>query len=85
MGWPVSCGPSAPRLLRIQATVTEIRVTTLNDLPGPDGDDPYKLFVNQRFQRTRVLSAQPDLKDEVMVCMETLQYYSSRHFALSMA
>ena len=37
-------------------------------MPGPDGDAPYVLFVNQteygnaRFLRTNVLSARPDLK-----------------------
>lgn len=45
-----------------------IHVTTQDDLPGPDGDEPYVLFVNQtdygnaRFLRTNVLSARPDLK-----------------------
>jgi hypothetical protein len=45
-----------------------ITITTQNDLPGPDGDEPYVLFVNQteygnaRFLRTNVLSARPDLK-----------------------
>jgi hypothetical protein len=43
-------------------------ITTQDDLPGPDGDEPYTLFVNQteygnaRFLRTNVLSARPDLK-----------------------
>jgi hypothetical protein len=43
-------------------------ITTQDDLPGPDGDEPYVLFVNQteygnaRFLRTNVLSARPDLK-----------------------
>jgi hypothetical protein len=45
-----------------------ITITTQDDLPGPDGDGPYVLFVNQteygngRFLRTNVLSARPDLK-----------------------
>jgi hypothetical protein len=45
-----------------------IHITTQDDLPGPDGDEPYVLFVNQteygsaRFLRTNVLSARPDLK-----------------------
>ena len=43
-------------------------ITTQDELPGPDGDEPYVLFVNQteygnaRFLRTNVLSARPDLK-----------------------
>ncbi|MFN4865182.1 MAG: hypothetical protein ACK5GZ_02500, partial [Cyanobium sp.] len=43
-------------------------ITTQDDLPGPDGDEPYVLFVNEteygnrRFLRTNVLSARPDLK-----------------------
>ncbi|MFM7647844.1 MAG: hypothetical protein ACKO50_07215 [Cyanobium sp.] len=43
-------------------------ITTQDDLPGPDGDEPYVLFVketeygNRRFLRTNVLSARPDLK-----------------------
>ena len=46
-------------------------ITTQDDLPGPDGDEPYVLFVNQteygnaRFLRTNVLSARPDLKKYV--------------------
>ncbi|WP_255013924.1 hypothetical protein [Cyanobium sp. BA20m-p-22] len=48
--------------------VKDIRISTQDDLPGPDGDEPYTLFVNQteygnaRFLRTNVLSARPDLK-----------------------
>ena len=48
--------------------MADIRITTQDDLPGPDGDEPYVLFVNQteygnaRFLRTNVLSARPDLK-----------------------
>jgi hypothetical protein len=48
--------------------MADIRITTQDDLPGPDGDKPYTLFVNQteygnaRFLRTNVLSARPDLK-----------------------
>jgi hypothetical protein len=48
--------------------VKDIRITTQDDLPGPDGDEPYTLFVNQteygnaRFLRTNVLSARPDFK-----------------------
>ena len=43
-------------------------ITTQDSLLGPDGDEPYVLFVNQteygngRFLRTNVLSARPDLK-----------------------
>ena len=43
-------------------------ITTQDDLPGPDGDEPYVLFLNEteygnrRFLRTNVLSARPDLK-----------------------
>ncbi len=43
-------------------------ITTQDNLLGPDGDEPYVLFVNQteygnaRFLRTNVLSARPDLK-----------------------
>ena len=43
-------------------------ITTQDDLPGPDGNEPYVLFVNEteygnrRFLRTNVLSARPDLK-----------------------
>ena len=43
-------------------------ITTQDELPGPDGDEPYVLFVNEteygntRFLRTNVLSARPDLK-----------------------
>ena len=43
-------------------------ITTQDELPGPDGDEPYDTFVNQtkygnaRFLRTNVLSARPDLK-----------------------
>ncbi len=45
-----------------------ITITTQDDIPGPDGDEPYVLFLNQteygnrRFLRTNVLSARPDLK-----------------------
>jgi len=48
--------------------VSQFHITTQDDLPGPDGDEPYVLFVNQteygnaRFLRTNVLSARPDLK-----------------------
>jgi hypothetical protein len=48
--------------------VKDIRITSQDDLPGPDGDEPYDTFVNQteygnaRFLRTNVLSARPDLK-----------------------
>jgi hypothetical protein len=48
--------------------MADIRITTQDDLPGPDGDEPYVLFVNQTeygnacFLRTNVLSARPDLK-----------------------
>lgn len=48
--------------------MADISITTQDDLPGPDGDEPYVLFVNQteygnaRFLRTNVISARPDLK-----------------------
>jgi hypothetical protein len=48
--------------------VLGFHITTQDDLPGPDGDEPYVLFVNEteygnrRFLRTNVLSARPDLK-----------------------
>lgn len=48
--------------------VPGLHITTQDDLPGPDGDEPYVLFVNEteygnrRFLRTNVLSARPDLK-----------------------
>jgi hypothetical protein len=48
--------------------MADLTITTQDDLPGPDGDEPYVLFVNEteygnrRFLRTNVLSARPDLK-----------------------
>ena len=48
--------------------MSQFHITTQDDLPGPDGDEPYVMFVNQteygnaRFLRTNVLSARPDLK-----------------------
>ena len=48
--------------------MSQFHITTQDDLPGPDGDEPYVLFVNEteygnrRFLRTNVLSARPDLK-----------------------
>jgi len=48
--------------------VPGFHITTQDDLAGPDGDEPYVLFVNEtdygnrRFLRTNVLSARPDLK-----------------------
>ncbi|MFM9100647.1 MAG: hypothetical protein ACKOPS_04635 [Cyanobium sp.] len=45
-----------------------LTITTQDNLLGPDGDEPYVLFVNQtecgnaRFLPTNVLSARPDLK-----------------------
>ncbi len=50
------------------AALPGFHITTQDDLPGPDWDEPYTLFVNQteygnaRFLRTNVLSARPDLK-----------------------
>ena len=50
------------------AALPGFHITTQDDLPGPDGEEPYTLFVNQteygnaRFLRTNVLSARPDLK-----------------------
>jgi hypothetical protein len=46
----------------------DFTITTQDSLLGPDGDEPYVLFVNEtdygnrRFLRTNVLSARPDLK-----------------------
>jgi hypothetical protein len=48
--------------------VSQFHITTQDDLPGPDGDEPDVMFVNQteygnaRFLSTNVLSARPDLK-----------------------
>jgi hypothetical protein len=48
--------------------MADLIITTQDELPGPDGDAPYVLFVNEtnhgntRFLRTNVLSARPDLK-----------------------
>ena len=48
--------------------VADLIITTQDELPGPDGEAPYVLFVNEtdygntRFLRTNVLSARPDLK-----------------------
>ncbi len=48
------------------AAVSQFHITTQDDLPGPDGDEPYVMFVNQteygnaRFLRTNVFSARPD-------------------------
>jgi hypothetical protein len=48
--------------------MSQFHITKQDDLPGPDGDEPYVLFVNQtengnaRFLRTNVLSARPDHK-----------------------
>jgi hypothetical protein len=42
-----------------------ITITTENDLPGPEGDEPYLLFMKQteygnaRFLRSTMLSARP--------------------------
>jgi len=53
---------------RKAAAVPGFHITTQDDLPGPDGDEPYVLFLNEteygnrRFLRTNVLSARPDLK-----------------------
>ena len=46
----------------------DIRITTQDDLPGPESDGPHVMFVNQtdyvidRFLRKNVLSARPELK-----------------------
>jgi hypothetical protein len=62
-GWRM-LGPLPART----TAVSQFHITTQDDLPGPDGDEPYTLFVNQteygnaRFLRTNVLSARPDLK-----------------------
>ncbi len=48
--------------------MADLNITTQDELPGPDGEAPYVLFVNEtnygntRFLRTNVLSARPDLK-----------------------
>ena len=48
--------------------MADLIITTQDELPGPDGEAPYVLFVNEtdygntRFLRTNVLSARPDLK-----------------------
>ena len=48
--------------------MAELYITTQDHLPGPDGDEPYTMFVNQtefgigRSLRTNVLSARPDIK-----------------------
>ncbi|MEB3301913.1 MAG: hypothetical protein VKN56_08080 [Cyanobacteriota bacterium] len=48
--------------------MADLNITTQDELPGPDGDTPYVLFVNEteygntRFLRTNVISARPDLK-----------------------
>ena len=48
--------------------MSSIHITTQDNLPAPDGDEPYVFFVNQteygnaRFLCTNVLSARPDLK-----------------------
>ena len=48
--------------------MSQFHIATQDDLPAPDGDEPYVLFVNQaeygnaRFLCTNVLSARPDLK-----------------------
>ncbi len=50
------------------APVTDLIITSQDELPGPDDESPYVLFVNEtdygntRFLRTNVLSARPDLK-----------------------
>ncbi len=48
--------------------MADLIITTQDELPGPDDEAPYVLFVNEieygntRFLRTNVLSARPDLK-----------------------
>jgi len=48
--------------------MADLLITTQDNLPGPDGEAAYVLFVNEttygnsRFLRTNVLSARPDLK-----------------------
>jgi len=62
-GWRM-LGPLPARA----TAVSQFHITTQDDLPGPDGDEPYVLFLNEteygnrRFLRTNVLSARPDLK-----------------------
>ncbi len=48
--------------------MADLILTSQGELPGPDGEAPHVLFVNEtdygktRFLRTNVLSARPDLK-----------------------
>ena len=57
-----------PRATRPEQPIADLTITTQDELPGPEGDGPYVMFVNQteygigRFLRTNVLSARPDLK-----------------------
>ncbi len=50
------------------APVADLIITSQDELPGPDGEAPYVLFVNETdygntlFLRTNVLSTRPDLK-----------------------
>jgi hypothetical protein len=48
--------------------IADLIITSQDELPGPDGEAPHVLFVNEtndgntRFLRTNVLSDRPDLK-----------------------
>ena len=73
---PIPVGRTLPRasesanlgIASLLPSVSGFTITTQDDLPGPDGDAPYTLFLNEtthsntRFLRTNVLSARPDLK-----------------------
>jgi hypothetical protein len=54
--------------------VSQFHITTQDDLPGPDGDEPYVMFVNQteygigKFLGTNVFSARPDPKSFPFIC-----------------
>ena len=40
--------------------MADIRITTQDDLPGPDGDEPYTLFVGQGAEiESPLLSPEP--------------------------
>jgi hypothetical protein len=76
MGRPIPVGRTLPRasesaklgVASLRPSVSGFTITTQDGLPGPDGDAPYTLFLNEtthsntRFLRTNVLSARPDLK-----------------------
>jgi hypothetical protein len=53
--------------------MADLIITSQDELPGPDSESPYVLFVNEteygntRFLRTNVLSARPDLKKYISI------------------